>query len=35
MVLTINNTDYKIHYGYKVVAKYGILKESYRFTGNN
>jgi len=27
MVLTINNTDYKIHYGYKVVAKYGILKK--------
>lgn len=27
MVLTIDNTDYKIHYGYKVVAKYGILKK--------
>jgi hypothetical protein len=27
MVLTINNTDYKIHYGYKVVAKYGISKK--------
>lgn len=27
MVLTIDNKDYKIHYGYKVVAKYGILKK--------